>query len=143
MYRTDLTPQQWVALQPMLPKNPRRGQPYTPHRKVLNGILWRIKTGAPWRDVPRRYGPWQTCYDRFVRWSRDGTWLRLLQTLQATVDQQDQIDWDKAAVDSTHIRAQRSASGARNTLANAEKRGRAHRSGSGSVVVDEPARSMS
>lgn len=142
MHRTDLTPQQWVALQPLLPRNPKRGQAYTSHRKVLNGILWRIKTGAPWRDVPRRYGPWQTCYDRFVRWSRDGTWLRLLQTLQATADQQGEIDWDKAAVDSTHIRAQRSASGARKAVPTAEKRGPVGTNGSGSAEVDGPARFM-
>jgi len=143
MHRTDLTPQQWVALQPLLPRNPKRGQAYASHRKVLNGILWRIKTGAPWRDVPRRYGPWQTCYDRFVRWSRDGTWLRLLQTLQATADQQGEIDWDKAAVDSTHIRAQRSASGARKTLPAGEKRGPVSMNGSGSAGAVGPARSTS
>ncbi|GGJ79096.1 transposase [Deinococcus aquiradiocola] len=143
MHRTDLTPQQWVALQPLLPRNPKRGQAYASHRKVLNGILWRIKTGAPWRDVPRRYGPWQTCYDRFVRWSRDGTWLRLLQTIQATADQQGEIDWDKASVDSTHIRAQRSASGARKTLPAGEKRGAVSMNGSGSAGAVGPARSTS
>jgi transposase len=45
---------------------------------VINGILWKLRTGAPWRDLPERYGPWQTCYDRFIRWRRDGTWDRLL-----------------------------------------------------------------
>lgn len=129
---------QWAALELLLPHNPKRGQPYGPHRKGINGILWRLKTGAPWRDVPRRYGPWQTCYDRFVRWSRDGTWLKLLQTLQAHADL---IDWDGAALDSTPIRAQRSATGARKTPAQAEKRGSSKANGSATVAGDAPASS--
>ena len=72
--------------------------------------MWRLKTGAPWRDIPPRYGPRQSCYDRFVRWSRDGTWQRLLKVLQANAD-------------ATHVKAHRSASGARKTAAQAEKRG--------------------
>lgn len=76
MNRTDLSEKQWRQLESHLPGDPHRGHAYVDHRRVLNGILWRLKTGAPWRDVPARYGPWQTCYDRFVRWSRDGTWQR-------------------------------------------------------------------
>jgi transposase len=93
------------------------------HRRVLNGILWRQKTGAPWRDVPARYGPWQTCYDRFVRWSRNGLWQRILHALQARADAAGRIDWDGAALDATHIKAHRSATGARKTAPRAEKRG--------------------
>ncbi|GGB70917.1 DDE transposase [Deinococcus soli (ex Cha et al. 2016)] len=104
---------QWNALQPHLPGNPRRGRAYADHRRVINGMLWRIRLGTPWRDIPAQYGAWRTCHDRLVRWERDGTWLRILQTLQAMADQQGQIDWHGAAVDSTHIRAHRSATGAR------------------------------
>lgn len=90
---------------------------------VLNGILWRLKTGAPWRDVPERYGAWQTCYDRFVRWSRNGTWQRILSALQAQADASGHINWDGAALGSTHIKAHRSATGARRAPAKAERRG--------------------
>jgi transposase len=123
MSRTDLSERQWRQLEPYLPSDPHRGHAYVDHRRVLNGILWRVKTGAPWRDVPARYGPWQTCYDRFVRWSRDGTWQRILPLLQAKADASGQIDWEGAALDSPHIKAHRSATGARKTTAKAEKRG--------------------
>lgn len=123
MSRTDLSERQWRQLQPYLPSNPHRGHAYVEHRRVLNGIIWRLKTGAPWRDIPERYGPWQTCYDRFVRWSRNGTWQQVLSLLQAKADANGQVDWDGAALDSTHIKAQRSACGARKAAAKAEKRG--------------------
>lgn len=123
MNRTDLTEKQWRALEPHLPANPHRGHVFCDHRQVLNGILWRMKTGAPWRDVPQRYGPWQTCYDRFVRWSRDGTWQRILKWLQAKADAAGKIDWHGAALDATHIKAHRSAAGARKSQPGAEKRG--------------------
>lgn len=122
MSRTDLTEAQWKKLESLLPANPRRGHVYRDHRRVVNGIVWRMKTGAPWRDIPERYGPWQTCYDRFVRWSRDGTWQRILTALQVDVDAEGNIDWDGSALDSTHIKAQRSATGARKTPAKLEKR---------------------
>ncbi|AWN22810.1 IS5 family transposase [Deinococcus irradiatisoli] len=112
-YRTDLTDAQWHALRPHLPANPKRGRPFAEHRRVINGILWRIKLGAPWRDIPERYGPWRTCHDRLSRWERDNTWLRILQVLQGVADRQGQINWEGASIDSTHLRAHRSAVGAR------------------------------
>lgn len=87
------------------------------------GILWRLKTGAPWRDVPERYGPWQTCWDRFTRWERDGSWKRVLQVLQAQADAAGDIDWAETALDSAYASAHRSATGARKEAARAEKRG--------------------
>lgn len=121
--RTDLTPRQWQVLEPLLPPAPPRGHAWADHRRVINGIVWHLRTGATWRDIPPRYGPWQTCYDRFVRWRRDGTWLRLLHALQADADARGDIDWDGAALDATHIKAHRSASGARHELPRAEKGG--------------------
>ena len=76
--RSELTDEAWERIAPLLPENGRRGKQCKDHREVVNGTLWRIRTGAPWRDLPSRYGPWQTCYDRFARWRRDGTWDRLL-----------------------------------------------------------------
>lgn len=120
--RTDLTDAQWTALQPHLPSSPKRGHPYSDHRRVINGILWRIKLGTPWRDIPQQYGPWRTCHDRLARWERDGTWLRILQALQGIADANRGIDWDGAAIDSTHLRAHRSAVGARKQAAQFDQR---------------------
>jgi transposase len=122
MSRTDLSEQQWQALKPHLPENPKRGHDYRDHRQVINGILWRLKNGAPWREIPERYGPWQTCWDRFTRWERDGTWKRVLEAQQAQADAAGEIDWDGAALDSSHAKAHRSATGARKEPAQAEKR---------------------
>jgi hypothetical protein len=69
--RGELTDKAWEQVVALLPENGRRGQQWKDHRKVINGILWKLRTGAPWRDLPERYSPWQTCYDRFVRWRRD------------------------------------------------------------------------
>lgn len=80
---------------------------------MINGILWRIKLGTPWRDIPERYGPWRTCHDRLARWERDDTWLRIVQALQGVTDTQGHINWEGASIDSTHLRAHRSAVGAR------------------------------
>ncbi|MET0319313.1 MAG: IS5 family transposase [Duganella sp.] len=110
-------------MSPHLPPHPHRGHAYVDHRRVINGILWRLRTDAPWRDVPARYGPWQTCYDRFVRWSRNGMWQRLLKILQAQAEQAGMIDWDGAALDATHVKAHRSSAGARKKFTRSRKKG--------------------
>jgi transposase len=103
MARGDLTDQQWVRLQPLLPseRTGRRGRPPRPHREVLNGILWVKRTGAPWRDLPDRYPPFGTCHGRLTAWQRDGVWERVLQALLGEADAAGALDWLKAAVDST------------------------------------------
>jgi transposase len=73
----ELTDQAFAGVQPLLPTDSRRGRPWRGHRQVLGGILWKLHTGRPWRDVPGRFGPWQTCYGRLRRWQADGTWPRL------------------------------------------------------------------
>ena len=122
--RRELTDTAWAAIAPLLPPDGRRGRPWTEHRKVINGILWKVRTGAPWRDLPEEYGPWQTCYDRFVRWRRDGTWDRLLahvQTKSGTVS--DVLV--EVSLDSTVIRAHQHAAGARHLPSQADaKKGR-------------------
>ena len=72
--RGELTEEAWRVIAPLLPASGRGGQ-WRDHRTVINGILWKLRTGAPWRDLPERYGPWQTCADRLYRWRRDGRWL--------------------------------------------------------------------
>lgn len=112
MRRTGPTEKRWRHLEPRPPPNPHRGHAYVEHRRVINGILWRFRTGARWGDIPQRYGPWQTCYDRFVRWSRNGTWHHLPKVMQKAADEAGLVDWDGAALDATHVKAHRSASGA-------------------------------
>ena len=80
---------------------------------MVNGILRKLRTGAPWRNLPdQRYGPWQTCYDRFVRWRRDGTWERLLSHAQTKSDAVGEVEWE-VGVDSTVVRAHQHADVAR------------------------------
>lgn len=114
MARGDLSNEKWATLAPLLPPehSGKKGHPYQPHRQVINGILWRLRTGAPWRDIPARYGPYQTCYDRFVRWRRQGLWLKILQALQADQDEQGKLDWQTSCADGSVIRAHQHAAGA-------------------------------
>ena len=79
----ELTDQAFACVGPLLPSDSRRGRPWRDHRQVLGGILWKLHTGRPWRDVPTRFGPWQTCYGRLRRWQRDGTWPRIWMLLVA------------------------------------------------------------
>jgi transposase len=113
--RYELSTLMWQRLQPLLPHPTHRGgpgHPWRPHRRLINGILWVLHTGAPWRDVPPRYGPWQTVYDRFNRWRRDGTWARLLTHLLGRLDKLGRLSRELWLVDSSIIRATRAASGA-------------------------------
>ena len=79
----ELTDQAFTRVQPLLPVDCRRGKPWRDHRQVLGGIVWKLHTGRPWRDVPERFGPWQTCYGRLRRWQADGTWARLWAVLDS------------------------------------------------------------
>ena len=83
--RHDLSDEQWALLEPLLPveRTGRQGRPWTPHRRVVNAILWRTRTGSPWRDLPAAYGSWQTVYGRHRTWSGDGTWDRVLARVAA------------------------------------------------------------
>ena len=83
--RYELTDYEWAAIKPMLPNKPR-GVPRVNDRRVLNGIFWVLRSGAPWRDLPENYGPYTTCYNRFVRWRRAGIWSRIMETLIAAHD---------------------------------------------------------
>ena len=85
--RYELTDAQWARLEPLLPpEKPWTGRPNDDHRQILNSILWVLNSGAPWRDLPRRYGPVGTVSSRFYRWRRSGVWQRVLEALQALAD---------------------------------------------------------
>lgn len=112
MGRGDLTNGQWARLEPLLPSGIKPGRPQVwTRRQLIDGIRWRARTGAPWRDVPERYGPWDRVYDLFRRWQRDGTWARILTQLQAEADAKGLIAWE-VNVDSTVCRAHQHAAGA-------------------------------
>ena len=111
--RHELTDEQFAKLAPLLPpERPATGRPNKDHRTVLNGILWRLATGCPWRDLPERYGPWRTVYSRFRRWQRAGIWDRVLASLQAAGDARGELDWSLHVLDGTVIRAHPQAAGA-------------------------------
>jgi transposase len=114
MNRGELTNSQWERLQPLLPPpKPKTGRPAHDHRTILNGILWILRTGAPWRDLPERYGPWRTVASRFYRWQRAGLWSQLLAAVQAPADAAGQLNWDLHDLDGTMIRAHQHAAGAK------------------------------
>jgi transposase len=81
--RLELTDHAFNGVWPLLPTNSRRGKPWRDHRQVLGGILWKLHTGRPWRDMPERFGPWQACHSRLRRRQRDGTWPRVWAMLAA------------------------------------------------------------
>ncbi|HMN27423.1 MAG TPA: IS5 family transposase [Caldilineaceae bacterium] len=109
MNRGDLTDKQWQRLVAHVPpQKPRTGRPNLDHRQIINGILWVLRTGAPWRDVPECYGPWSTVYSRFYCWQKAGSWVRILAHLQADADAAHTLDWAIHYVDSTVVRAHQS-----------------------------------
>ena len=112
--RPELTDEQFAKLAPLLPpQKPRTGRPNNDHRTVLEGICWVLRTGAPWRDLPARFGSPGTVSSRFYRWRQDGTWDRILAALQQQADAAGRLDWTLHYVDSTTVRAHQHAAGAR------------------------------
>ena len=110
--RFEITDDEWERLAPLLPAmTPQRGGRWRDHRQVLNGILFRVRSGVPWRDLPERYGPWETVYERFARWQTDGTWARIEAALRTQADGAGELDWD-AQIDASVIRAHQHAAGA-------------------------------
>src|ERR671916_1040275 len=114
MNRGDLTNEQWAWLEPLLPpQKPKTGRPNAEHRRMLNSMLWILRTGAGWRDLPERYGPWRSVASRFYRWREDGLWDRLLRAVQQQSNIQGKVNWELHYVDGTLIRAHQHAAGAR------------------------------
>src|SRR3954454_3852770 len=113
MKRHELSDQQWELLAPFSPPRPRkRGGQWRDDRAMLNGIFWRLNTGAPWRDLPERFGPWPTVYGRFAALRKSGSLDRIIEGLQLRLSEAGLIDPDLFCVDGTNVRAARAAAGA-------------------------------
>ena len=104
MARFDLSDAEWSVISPLLPNKPR-GVPRTDDRRVLNGIFWTLRTGSPWRDLPERYGPYTTVYNRYNRWAKAGVWLRIFEILA------ERSPASLHLIDSSIIRAHQHAAG--------------------------------
>jgi len=101
-----LTEADWTRVEPLLPRGGGRGRPGQSHRLMLEAMLWILRTGAPWRDLPPAYGPWQSVYTRFSRWSRKGVLKQLFDKLA------EEHDGEGYMIDGTIVRAHQDASGA-------------------------------
>ena len=102
MHRFDLQDWQWELIGDLFPGNDgKEGGQWKDHRTVINGMFHVLHAGCPWRDLPERYGPWQTVFDRFIRYRRDGTFDRMLKRLRTRLDRLGRIDWDYWCFDGT------------------------------------------
>ena len=110
----DLTDEQWQLLEPLIPPLPRRsdgrGRPWRSTREVLNGILWVLRTGAPWKDLPERYPSYQTCHRRFQQWVQNGTVEKILRALAEDLEARGDIDLSEAFIDGTFAPARKGGS---------------------------------
>lgn len=104
MHRHELSDADWKRIRPLLPVQPgprsKRGD-----RDFLNAVIWRVKTGVPWRDLPDRFGPWKTVYNRFIRWAKRGVWEKVFKELAIEVDETGSL------LDATIVRAHQDAAG--------------------------------
>ncbi len=105
--RHELTDSEWELLAPLIP-SASRGRPRAEDRRVINGMVYKIRTGVSWRDLPERFGPWKTVYTRFRRYAIDGVFTQILQQIQARADAVGDIDW-LVQIDSTIVRAHQHA----------------------------------
>jgi transposase len=113
MKRHELTDEHWALISPLIPaRKARTGRPPKNPRLMLDGIFWILGTGAPWRDLPERFGSCKTVHRYFSNWRRDGVFARIVEALQIKLDRKGLIDWELWCVDGGNVRAARAAAGA-------------------------------
>lgn len=112
MRRYELSDEEWAVIEPLIPPAATTGRPRRSPREIWNAIFWVLRSGAPFRDLPERFGPWQTVYHRFNTWRREGVFDRVLEALQVRLDAEGHIDWDLWCVDGSSVRASKAAAGA-------------------------------
>ena len=111
MVRHRLTDDQWECIADIFPAPAQTGRPPRDRRMVIDGILWILRTGSPWRDLPKEFGPWATVWDLFDKWNADGTLDEIVQRLRAAHVDVGEIDEELWCIDGTVVRAARCAAG--------------------------------
>jgi transposase len=111
MLRHQLTDEEWALIEDLFPPPAATGRPPRDRRQVLDGILWILRTGAPWRDLPHEFGPWATVWDLFDKWNADGTLDKVLDRLRSSRIEAGEVDQELWCVDGTSVRAARCAAG--------------------------------
>ena len=107
MSKPLLTDSQWEKIRPWLPVRTSRGRPWADDRRVLEGILWVLRTGARWKDLPNRYPSPSTCWRRLQLWEADGTWLKVWRAFLSELDARGRLDWDEAFIDASFAPAKK------------------------------------
>jgi transposase len=111
--RHEVSEEEWAILDSVIPRSTAKtGRPSRDRREMLNGVLWIVCTGAQWRDLPERFGPWETVYHTFAKWRKAGIYDAILDVLHVRLDRTGQIDWELWCIDGTSVRGSRSAAGA-------------------------------
>ena len=111
----DMTDLQWNVVGAILPQDPvrpdKRGRPWSDRRQVLNGALWILRTGAPWKDLPRRYGPYQTVHRRYQNWVRSGVMEKVLLAIARDLKDRGGLDLRECFIDGTFVPAKKGGVG--------------------------------
>ncbi len=107
MRGNELTDAQWEWIQPLLPLQGRMGRPRADDRKVLNGILYVLRTGCRWKDMPREYGAYVTAWRRLQRWQEEGVWDQIWQAVLSSLDEEGKLEWARAFLDGSFVPAKR------------------------------------
>ncbi len=111
--RHEVSEEEWAILDTVIPKSTARtGRPARDRRTMLNGVMWILSTGAQWRDLPERFGPWETVYGTFAKWRASGVFDAIVKALHLRLDREGKLDWDLWCIDGTSVRGSRSAAGA-------------------------------
>jgi transposase len=109
--REELIDEQWALIEPLIPELPRRedrrGRPWRDTREVMNGVLWLLRSGARWQDLPERFPPYQTCHRRFQQWVREGTLRKVLEALADDLRARGELDLSECFIDATFIVAKK------------------------------------
>lgn len=109
----DLTDPQWNAIKNLFPAEEfdepgeKGGRPWRKAREIVDGVLWILRTGAPWKDLPRRYPPYQTCHRRFMKWNKDGLLFKTLEKLAMDLLERGKVDLTEAYIDGSHVKAKK------------------------------------
>jgi transposase len=109
MREAFLSDEQWNKIEPLLPQDKSHGRPWADNRRVLEGILWILKTGARWRDLPNEYPSPSTCWRRLQRWEKQGVWLKIWRQFLSELDQRQQLDWSESFIDGSFVPAKKGA----------------------------------